>query len=672
MTQGMKQNQNQQEPESDLESNARLCRLFNRLILASILTCAFFISSRFVAPFAGLTESLQSLAGTFFVVLQFFVAGLPVLQASLKQPKQKLGLLAFVLVPASCVALHHLVSKQNHLLESAVFVLFIGFLIFYLEARYQNKLEAPEDHIFDPLDPQETVTLILKSKTVTVAKSKVNKDDVILVEAGQEIPFDGIIVSGTTSVDHSPLSGESRPKLKDKGDRVSAGTINQDSQIQIQVVRNLSQTLLNRIQKDLKKFSNHQSPKHQSTEKNIMSVVLFGYAVTALALFYQILFLHNSLITAAQSAMAIVLAFSLTGVIPSLTLAYSVLARNLKHKGIHIKDAAKFDDLAKLSILFFDKGGTLTKGSYEYSQSFIEMGTNQGLFLSSLFSLEAQCAEEDDFSEALESHPWFHEVSKHTVQDFKSHAGLGICGTICPRGEKPYFAAVGNLRFLKRMQMSVTRDMKNKIDELEAIGETVLLCGYRRRVVGLVSFSDIVRPHVKTALRAIKNLDIAPAIITGESAESLNPLIESIGIQKVYTRCTPEEKVAKLKREKEEFKQCVGFIGDVEDDLALMEANVSFSIGTGGTYDHKANIAVLGSDIRKVSWLLSCAKWIESKRQTFFVGGIAAALTLSTMAVFHFVSPELVASITLILHLLMLKTISTFEESQMSSSISRD
>lgn len=475
--------------------------------------------------------------------------------------------------------------------------------------------------------------------------------DVIKVVAGSLIPSDGMITQGTTSIDESALTGEFVPLLKGKGEHIVGGTLNRDSDILVQVDTEPQNTILERLLKTAQAATQQKTPFKAQVSQGQAAVIILAFPAAIGLYFYQTLIRLDDVESAFFKALYV-------GLMPSLflTTAVQTLSLNLNlalalKKGIVIKFAQSFEKLARLQTLFFDKTGTLTKGAFDYVQMFIEVGTNQGQFLTAFFSLEAAC--DHPFAAAIESHPWYNEIQKANIGDFKLHPGLGVCGNIRARDRREFFAAVGNLRFLKRLQMFISRDMKNQVDDLEAMGETVLLCGYDRQVKGIMSFSDVLRPHVRSVLNRIKLSHIEPAIITGDSEEAIAHLVNIIGIKKVYSRCTPDEKAAKIQREVTEGRR-VGIVGSENDDPACFKAaHVGISVDIGTRFPDTASILLLGSDLRLVSWLTQQAQKHRRLTQTSFLLSLGvAALCLTGLPWISLVHLNYLAGLSLGMNLL--------------------
>ncbi len=537
-------------------------------------------------------------------------------------------------------------------LMSSTFVLSVATLLFYLEQRSLHSTGLTFDRIHS-LRPSSVLKKI-KSDFVSTDINQVNQGDVIKVTAGQTIPLDGVIVGGTTSVDDVALTGQSNPKPKGNGDVVIGGSINRDSDILIEVMRAPGEHVLDVIFATLTRCFGKTFPLYKKAQTYALSLSFLGVVAAGVACYVNAVMRHMPVTVSIQRSLMILVACSSFSLAPSILIAASVFARDLFDRGVFVRNNAAVIALAKLHILFFEKTRTLTKGHFEYSQTFIEPGTNLGEFLSTFFSIEAQGTH--PLAQAVETHPWYSEIPKHSVLDFKEHAGLGVSGHIHTRTQHDYFAAAGNARLLKRLQFFISRDMKNKMDDLELMGDTVVACGYDKQVRGLVSFADILRPHVRSTLKSIQKLGIEPAIVTGESQEDIEYLAHGLNIQKIFSRCTPEEKAAKIAREKNAGR-ITGYVGSSSQNLSLEKTDVHLMVDTGpNLVDQNAHVCLMNSDIRQVGWLIKRARTLVHS-VPLLTGISAGVMCLQTGLSFAgVVTPEFVVAINLLVNLFLIKS----------------
>lgn len=439
-----------------------------------------------------------------------------------------------------------------------------------------------------------------------ISIENIKKGDIIKVLPNEFIPRDGIIIQGTTSVDEALLIGEFRPLLKAKGDHVVGGSFNRDSIILIEVQNAFENDLLSQIKVRAKDLLDSSSGTTKLTIK-ITRALTFALSFYSILVFcFHYFFQNISFSYSLQNALSVLL---LVPVMHPRTFskALKTLVKNIINKGVLVTNKAVLSNLIQLKSLFFNKTGTLTKGQYYYSQSCIETGNNLGRLLTTIFSLEKYS--NHPLATAVSTHPWYNEITIHEVKDAKYKPGLGVSGTIQPKHGKSYFAAVGNLRFLKRMQFYISKELKSKIDDLESIGETVILCGYNRQIKGLISFSDTLRKNVKDTLHDLKDMGIEICLLTGDTDKAVTQLTGTLGIKKTYSRCIPQEKISAIQKHKEK-QSIVGLVGNkITSDNRPKEIDILISTNTGTNIsNHPADIIVMGSNFRLISALISKTK----------------------------------------------------------------
>lgn len=587
--------------------------------------------------------------------LMLVFVGAPIVLMSIKKPaactaKLITAFAAILAFTTACITWSY--NDIPQLFGTSSFILYILLVLTYFEERLLDESFFYQTASLDVF-PKEVLRRE-EGQFVSVSASSIKVGNELKIQAGQTVPCDGTILSGITSVDESFLTGNSNPILKGKGDRIIGASVNRDSDIIMIVDRAAEDNVLFRIVSSLQQFNTNSSYSSSKTTAFAQSIAYLGVLVTVCVALYYNFLLYIPLLKLVPLLIATLLAFSMMSLAASGQILVQFFLSRIFQRGILLRNAKVLDDLSKIKVLFFDKTGTLTRGNFEYSQTFIELGTNQGRILSALFSLEAQS--DHPLSLSMETHPWYHEIPIYPVRNFEAHSGLGVCGFIQPKGEREYFAAVGNLRFLKRMQMHVTRDMKNKIDDLEAMGETVLLCGFDRQVKGLVGFSDVLRPSVREALFSIKQNGIEPAIITGDSIEDLNHLSNALQLTKIYSRCTPEEKTAKVAKEINSGNT-VGVVCSADDYQMFKNAHVTLTLDTGtDTSKHVTDVVLMNSDFADVSWLIAATRSLAKaiKINLGLAGFMATAL--AAMSALGLATPELVAAVLFVINLYFLRS----------------
>lgn len=500
-------------------------------------------------------------------------------------------------------------------------------------------------------DGDHMVTVKNKSLTTQKKAKDIEVGEHIIIHPSETVLVDGLVVNGTTSMDVSVLTNEFTPIMKSTGAWISAGSINRDSVIEIEAKSTYETSFYKNWTQSLQSAEWFKNFVQKRVQGLSLLLTVLGIISTAGAAAYSHLVVGLDWIQSVQNSIFILPCFSALSLIPVWKFTYKDTLEQIFNKGIFINKAESFDKIAKLNTLFITKTGMLTKGKLAFSQCFLEMGTNQGQVLSTLFSLESESTH--PLSDATETHPWFNEFDLHKVQKWESHPGLGICGTVQPMGERPYFAAVGNLRFLKRMQMHVSRDMRAKADELERMGETVVLCGFKRQVKAVISFVDSLRHHIRESLQLIQKLGIELIFITGDSSESLRPITDALNIENVYPRCTPDEKARKITKQKQ-MDKVTGIVGTDQDEEAFKEADLSLSLATGTrTANRNADILILGKDFRRLAWLIKTVKVLYQNTKLLSASAAFVTVALASIAAFTSASPIMILATLFTVHFIL-------------------
>jgi len=482
----------------------------------------------------------------------------------------------------------------------------------------------------------EKARLLKGSSETVVPSSQLQKNDIIRILPGERIPHDGIVIRGTTRVNENDITGSLEPIFKNRDDWVLAGTLNEDSVIDVQIKTEHSQNFLERIIKQWNIIRSEESPFQKRINWTIFCLIPACIFLASMILAFDIKRGNPNLGLSAALAILLVPVFSSlwrTAVI-STNLG---MAKALKG-GIMFKSASSLFKVAKLDSLFFDKTGTITLGDFAFSQLFLEPGTNQGEVLSAFFSLGAQT--DHPISRGIKTHPWYMEIEKLPVRNFKYMPGLGISASLTIRGASDKLVVIGSVRYLRRYQMQISAGMRDKIDLLESMGEIVVLCGWNGMARALISLSDTLRKDIKPLLEDLATLKVKPIVVTGDHDEMIAHLNQTKGISQVFTRCLPEEKIKKIKKFKDE-KHRVGYIGTIHDDPSLLSSSDAGIIFHSGPADVIKNteVAIFGNKLEDITNLIRIARkarkiviFNTALGIVFTVGGIALSAT-------HFMSP---------------------------------
>ncbi|MBX7148634.1 HAD-IC family P-type ATPase [bacterium] len=625
------------------------------LVLAFVLSITQFLLPRLFGYLGGFSHTSILYTNFALAALLFFILGFPYIRfvmSSIIQRRQytpdTLIMLAVIIDFVYSTYITFLAPSfvlENHYspFYFADLALVSAVIISTWEGRLREK--AYDDiNIFKKIMYTGEVIKVLKNQENTVGIADVVVGDVIRVNPGQVIPLDGIIESGATSVDESPITSEPTIRFKQKGDMVTGSSINRDSTIFIRVETEALQhkfpSIIRLIHDAILSHSRFQARLEKVLPWVIALVIL-------VALGTCLMIGKTNPVHAVQSLLSVIVVTTFSSFVYMIPLVVVLAIGKLALSGILLGSSRFFSSLSRLSSLFFDKTGTLTRGEFVYSKYYQEVGVNQGTLLSTIFSLERQS--DHPLARSMPTHPWYNEMHKHDVKNFETHPGLGICGKVCEPGKPERFAVVGNLRFLKRHQMQVSREMKTKLDELESMGETVILCGWDRQVRGLMSFADTLSTDVKPLMEALEKLKVEPIMITGDHEEMISNLTYAHGLKQVYTRCLPDEKVNKIKAKKEGGK-LVGMVGNVRDDSHVYQASdVSLVLGASTDFTPQgAQVVLYGKNLLKITNLIRYARVVDGTLRVGYTLGITASVLGLGLAALGLL-PPMVALFSMIL-----------------------
>lgn len=589
-------------------------------------------------------ESLVYLTSTSLLLLVTFTNAIPLLTTFKKKNRQIYisKIFAFTaFVGNVAILITPNIYKDGIHFDIAYFTIFFVNLVYTLEykqlAKNQTELETFEmPHI-------EFTKKITSTDTVTEIKTvDLQIGDRVLVEPNEIIPCDGKILTGITSVDESFITKEVRAQYKSPGSQVTAGTLNRDNPIHIEVTALHEDSILSNITK-LKNTLLSPSSKFQKKSMApasylLLFLTLIGVAFTAILSSTSLHLFH----------LGIAVQVLLLGVSLSLTSVCFIASQNLIveifNKGILLSKEDTLKKLANLESLFFQKTGILTKGKFTYSQEWIQHGNSLGEFLSVALSLEHKL--KTPLGKAMSTHPWYNEIQKYKVESSEFHPGLGVSGVIKTPEGKTHKAYVGNLRFLKRFQCHISRELKNKMDELESIGETVVLCAYDRQAKGIIAFSDILRSDVKATFATLKNAGLKLSLLTGDTEKNITQALGEIQIDSVHSRCTPEEKTTQIEKQKQ-AGLLTGLVSNNTDSSVFSTPDITFSTNTGTKIrNHKADVIIMGSDVYKIAWLVEKAKRFRKLNRLNLMGSVGLmGINMGALAFGYFLPiPILLAS----------------------------
>ncbi|MCI1723380.1 MAG: heavy metal translocating P-type ATPase [Lachnospiraceae bacterium] len=457
----------------------------------------------------------------------------------------------------------------------------------YLEARSKGKTSDAIRKLID-LTPK-TALVERDGKETEIPAEEIRKGDIVIVKPGTSVPVDGTVLSGSTSVDESALTGESISAEKRPGSKVMSATVNGSGVIRFRAEKVGEDTTLSQIIRLVEEASGSKAPIARLADK-IAGV--FVPVVMTIALVTAIVWL----IAGAGPEFAVscgiaVLVISCPCALGLATpTAIMVGTGRGAEMGILIKSAESLETAHKIDTVVMDKTGTITEG-HPAVTDILTMGmVSEAQLLSAAASLEKNS--EHPLSEAIVKEAEKRRVPYSAAENFHAVPGRGIEGTV---GGQKFYA--GNEAFMKERGISEGTALVSA-DRLNEEGRTVLYFADETMVIGLIAVADTPKPTSAGAISEFKKMGIETVMLTGDRKEAAEAIRKKMGIGRAVAEVLPQDKDAEIRKLQAEGRK-VAMIGDgINDAPALTRADVGIAIGAGTDVAiESADIVLMKSDL---------------------------------------------------------------------------
>lgn len=462
--------------------------------------------------------------------------------------------------------------------ESAGTILTLITLGKYLETKSKGKTSEAISKLVNLA--VKSVIVIRNGKEIELKTEDLVIGDIIVIKPGGNIPVDGIIVEGNSSVDQSSITGESIPVEKNIGDNLISGTINKNGTVKMRVTKVGKDTTLSQIIKLVEEASNSKAPISKLADKVSGIFVPVVIVISILATVFWIL--QGQSFEFALSIGIAVLVISCPCALGLATpVAIMVGTGKGAQNGILIKSAESLELLHLIKTVVLDKTGTITEGKPKVTEIITNIEERE--FLKIAGSLEK--SSEHPLAEAIIEKANKERINLEVPEEFKAISGRGITGKI--KG-KIYYS--GNISFMKEKGID-TKVIEEKSNELLKQGKTVLYFADENDVIGIIAVADEIKETSYQAIAEFKKRNIQIAMITGDNKIVANSIGTKLGIGKIISEVLPQDKEKEVEKLQKEGKK-VAFVGDgINDSPALVKADVGLAIGSG------TDIAIESADV---------------------------------------------------------------------------
>jgi len=463
-----------------------------------------------------------------------------------------------------------------------------------------------------------TATVKRNEQEVTVPVVGIQLGEILTIRPGQRIALDGVVRFGASVVDQSPITGESLPEHKEKGDLVFAGTLNQTGFLEVEVTHTAGDTTVARIVHLVEEAQESRAPIQQWVDRfsaiYTPIVLLLAVGITLIPpllfaqpfqpWFYKALVL---LVIACPCALVIATPVSLISAIGAAT-----------RQGVLFKGGNALETAGQLKTLAFDKTGTITQGLPVVQQVYALGSMNTHTLLLIAASLEQQS--EHPLAKAIVAEAIAQGFELEAPASFRAIPGKGVWAKF---GQAIYF--VGNRRLFEEQNIGLSAAAELLLAEIESQGRTPVLIGTQQGLVGAIALADGLRLEAAEALRQLKRIGLKRLVmLTGDRSAVARQVAQQIGMEEYQAELLPEDKLQAVYTLRGSGP--VGMVGDgINDTPALTGADVSFAVGKIDVALEAADVVLVGNDLRRLGYAIGLSRQTLSVIQQ----SIAIALILN-------------------------------------------
>ncbi|MHA1408921.1 MAG: heavy metal translocating P-type ATPase [Candidatus Odinarchaeia archaeon] len=478
------------------------------------------------------------------------------------------------------------------------------------------------------LTPEETVVL-KNGKKIKLHVHQVNVNDIIISKPGDIIPLDGEIINGSTSVNQAPITGESIPVFKKKGDTVFAGSINLEGYIEIKVTKAVNETTISKIVKLVEEAQSKKSETELFIEKfakYYTPIIIFSAILVMLIppLFIGLAFdewIYRGLVLlviACPCALAISTPISMVSAIT-----------HASKNGVIIKGGEFIEKLKKTKVIVFDKTGTLTTGKLKVTDVVLFASDTETSLLEITASLESKS--NHPIPKAIMEYVEARNIKTHDLKFFRYFPGKGIQGEMY---DKTYFS--GN----KTLFNNIPTDVYTKLKSLEREGKTVILVGDTDNILGLIALMDEIKGEAYNLIEKLKSNGVHTVMLTGDNKQVARAVADTIKVDEFYAELLPEDKVRIITELSEKYGS-VAMVGDgVNDAPSLAQADIGIAMGGIGSdiAIETADIVLMEDDISKINYLMELGTKTMSTIKQNIALSVSIKSIIGILAIFGLVS----------------------------------
>ena len=443
----------------------------------------------------------------------------------------------------------------------------------------------------------KTVRVTRNLKEVEIPIEELEPGDIYVVKPGERIAADGEVISGSSAVDESMLTGESMPVTKKKGDRIVGGTINRTGALKAKATTLGEASALARIVKLMRDAQGSRAPIQNLADRvsGVFVPVVISIAIATFAAWYV---MDAGPVTALVTAVTVLIIACPCAMGLAVPTALMVASGTGARLGVLIKGGEALQRARSVGVVVLDKTGTVTAGQPTVTD--VMLSGNRSA--PSLDSAEASVLRLAAAVEASSEHPLADAIVRAAkersmelpeARDFESRTGQGAIGFV--EGER---IIVGNAALLKELGVDVG-ELESRASQLASNGRTPVYVAIGEAAAAVLGIADPIKPTSREAIASFKRMGLEVVMLTGDARATAESVAREAGVDRVVAEVLPDQKVAEIRRLQESGK-VVAMAGDgINDAPALAQADVGIAMGTGTDIAMEAgDITLIRGDLR--------------------------------------------------------------------------
>lgn len=483
--------------------------------------------------------------------------------------------------------------------QEAAVVVFLFAVSEALEAYSMNKARQSIRQLMD-IAPSSAI-IRRNGELLELLTEDIQINDVLIVKPGQKIAMDGVVKSGYSTVNQAPITGESVPVLKNNGDEVFAGTLNEEGALEVTVTKLVNDTTIAKIIHLVEDAQAEKAPSQKFVDK---FAKYYTPAIIGVAILVAVLppLFGADWQTWIYQGLAVLVVGCPCALVISTPVAIVTAIGNAARQGVLIKGGVHLEEMGRITAVAFDKTGTLTKG-YPEVTDFLAVDGARADILQSVAAVESMS--QHPLAKAIVNHAQGKGAVKTNVTDFQSVTGKGAYAQV--DGELVH---VGSIQWAEELAQ-LPKEMKQQAEMLQQTGKSVMAVLVNQTFQAIIAVTDPLREESGEVLRKLRDIGIRHTVmLTGDDQRTAEAIADQVGVTDVRAGLMPEDKLTAVKGLIGQYGR-VAMVGDgINDAPALAAASTGIAMGGAGTDAalETADIALMADDLRQLPYTMKLSR----------------------------------------------------------------